>query len=188
MISDNRVFKCQFHQHSTSSFYARRSQKRKKDCQVKQFFVLSGSVCVKAAHRTLMKLTQCTYSTGKVPSFMQQFHKAGSLLRKREKQAGLSTTINKLLLHTFQSVGNFPPSRLSPSPSRHSTSWTCRRPSSSRRGSRSTRRPETFPKRPSRKGSSSNQTRLNQQGVNFTNKFLQQKARPFLHNRVCKMV
>ena len=28
----------QFHHHSTSSFYAHRSQKCKKDCQVKQFF------------------------------------------------------------------------------------------------------------------------------------------------------
>ena len=47
----------QFYQHSTCSFYARRSQKRKKDCQVKQFFVLLGSSSVKAACRMLVKLT-----------------------------------------------------------------------------------------------------------------------------------
>jgi len=31
---------CQFHQRSKSSFYERRSQKRKKDCQVKQLYCL----------------------------------------------------------------------------------------------------------------------------------------------------
>ena len=51
------AFRCQFHQRSTSSFYACRSQKRKKDCRVKQLFVLSGSASVKGAHRMLMKLT-----------------------------------------------------------------------------------------------------------------------------------
>ena len=35
----------------------RRSQKRRKDCQVKQFFALLGSARGKDAHRTLMKLT-----------------------------------------------------------------------------------------------------------------------------------
>ena len=34
----------QFHQRSTSSFYARRSQKRQKDSQVKLLFALSGSL------------------------------------------------------------------------------------------------------------------------------------------------
>ena len=33
----------------TRSFYARRSQKRKKDSQVKQLFALLGPACVKAA-------------------------------------------------------------------------------------------------------------------------------------------
>ena len=46
----------QFHQHSTSSFYARRSQKRNKDSQVKQLFVLLESSCIKDARRMLMKL------------------------------------------------------------------------------------------------------------------------------------
>ena len=41
--------KGQFHQHFMSSFYARKSQKCKKDSQLKQFFALSGSVGVKAA-------------------------------------------------------------------------------------------------------------------------------------------
>jgi len=43
--TDNR---CQFHQCSTSSFYAHRSRKRKKTVKLSVFF---------AAHRTLMKLT-----------------------------------------------------------------------------------------------------------------------------------
>jgi len=48
----------QFHQCSTSSFYVHRSPKRKKDSQVESLFLaLLGSVCVKSAHRMLMKLT-----------------------------------------------------------------------------------------------------------------------------------
>ena len=45
------VSRGQFHQHSTNSFYAQRSQKRITDCQVKQLFALLGSVCVKAASK-----------------------------------------------------------------------------------------------------------------------------------------
>ena len=37
----------QFHQHFTSSFYANRSQKCKKDSQVKRIFALSGYLHVK---------------------------------------------------------------------------------------------------------------------------------------------
>jgi len=47
----------QIHQHSTYSFYARRSQKRKKDCYVFNLFTLSGSTSIKAARKTLVKLT-----------------------------------------------------------------------------------------------------------------------------------
>ena len=47
----------QFHQRSTSSFYACRSQKRKKLLNLTVFFVLLGSMSTKAAHRTLVKLT-----------------------------------------------------------------------------------------------------------------------------------
>ena len=46
----------QFHHHSTSSFYTHRSQKHKKDCQVKQLDCAFGRE--KAACRTLVKLTQ----------------------------------------------------------------------------------------------------------------------------------
>ncbi len=50
--------RCQFHQHSTSSFYACRSQKRKKiPMTLLYFFTLLGSTSVKAAHKTLVKLT-----------------------------------------------------------------------------------------------------------------------------------
>jgi len=53
------VTRCQFHQRSMYSLYARRSQKRKKiltnDLTV--FFPLLGSTSVKAVRRTLMKLS-----------------------------------------------------------------------------------------------------------------------------------
>ena len=47
----------QFHQHSTSSFYACRSQKRKKLLNLTVFLVLLGSARIKAACRMLVKLT-----------------------------------------------------------------------------------------------------------------------------------
>jgi len=49
----------QFHQHSMSSFYTRRSRKRKKDWQLNLtvFFTHLGSAGVKAPRRMLMKLT-----------------------------------------------------------------------------------------------------------------------------------
>ncbi len=50
--------RCQFHQHSMSSFCACRSQKHKKDTDdLTILFTLSGSMSAKAVHRTLMKLT-----------------------------------------------------------------------------------------------------------------------------------
>ena len=42
-----------FHQHFTSIFYACRSQKCKKDSQLKQLFVLLGSASVKAARKLI---------------------------------------------------------------------------------------------------------------------------------------
>jgi len=48
---------CQFHQHSMYNFYACRSRKRKKDWQLDCLFTLLGSVRVKSAHGTLVKLT-----------------------------------------------------------------------------------------------------------------------------------
>ena len=45
------VTKGQFHQHFTSSFYTCRSEKRQKDSQLKQLFLLSGSAGVKAARK-----------------------------------------------------------------------------------------------------------------------------------------
>jgi len=52
----NIDYRCQFHQRSMNRFCVRRHQKCKKDLTV--FFALSVSVCAKAAHRTLMKLSQ----------------------------------------------------------------------------------------------------------------------------------
>jgi len=48
---------CQFHQYFTRSIYSRGSQKRKKiQLSHKDFFTLSGSMSVKAVHRTLIKI------------------------------------------------------------------------------------------------------------------------------------
>jgi len=47
----------QYHQHSTSSFYVRKSQKCKKTLKLWVFFMHSESAHKKAARRTLMKLT-----------------------------------------------------------------------------------------------------------------------------------
>ena len=41
----------QFHQHCTHSFYTQRSQKRKKDSQLKQLFAHSGSAGIKSARK-----------------------------------------------------------------------------------------------------------------------------------------
>jgi len=50
---------CPFHQRFTYSFYARRSQKRKKIQLSHQYlFMILGSLSVKAVRRTLMKLSQ----------------------------------------------------------------------------------------------------------------------------------
>ena len=49
-----------FHHHFTCSFYTSRSQKHKKDSQVKQLFVLSGSAGVKAARKHIDEIDpQC---------------------------------------------------------------------------------------------------------------------------------
>jgi hypothetical protein len=53
----------QFHQCSTSSFYASRSQKWKKTVKLSVFFSLLGSASAKAACRTLMKLTPGAHFT-----------------------------------------------------------------------------------------------------------------------------
>ena len=53
--------RCQFHQHSTSSFYLRRSQKCKKAAWLDCLFAFLGFSCVKAACRMLVKLTWCIF-------------------------------------------------------------------------------------------------------------------------------
>jgi len=50
-------YKDQFHQHSMSSFCVHISQKHKKADNLTAFFELSGFSSIKAAHRTLIKLT-----------------------------------------------------------------------------------------------------------------------------------
>ncbi len=54
-LKSYQEFRCQFHQHSTYSFCACRSRRRKKILMT-NFFTLSGSMSVKVVHRTLMKL------------------------------------------------------------------------------------------------------------------------------------
>jgi len=65
----------QFHQHSTYSFYARRSQKHKKIDNLTVFLTLLGSVSIKAVRRTLMKLSPCrkTLSEGSKRKFVRKF-------------------------------------------------------------------------------------------------------------------
>jgi len=55
---------CQFHQHSTSSLCARRSQKRKKDWQLDCLFCAFRIHACKGACRMLMKLTPGWYEWG----------------------------------------------------------------------------------------------------------------------------
>jgi len=50
------LIRCQFHQHFSRSFYARRSQKRKKYSQAVSIFGLLGSALVKTTQKTLVKL------------------------------------------------------------------------------------------------------------------------------------
>jgi len=58
LIEEYLFARCQFHQHSTCSFYAHRSQKHQKRLTTwLYFFALSGSVHAKAARRTLIKST-----------------------------------------------------------------------------------------------------------------------------------
>ena len=54
--------KCQCHQHFTCSFYLRRSQKRKNNSQLKQFFALLGSAGVKIARKHVDEIdpSRCT--------------------------------------------------------------------------------------------------------------------------------
>jgi len=49
-------FKGQFHQHSRAAFMYSEPKSAKKTVKLSIFFVLLGSLCVEAAHRTLMKL------------------------------------------------------------------------------------------------------------------------------------
>ena len=55
----------QFHQRFTCNFYLGRSQKRKKDSQLKQLFVLTGSVSVKATCKHVDEI----YPSLKLPNF-----------------------------------------------------------------------------------------------------------------------
>jgi len=68
----------QFHQRSTYSFYARSSQKRKKIDNFTVFFTLLSSARVKAAQKTLMKLSLCLcllLSISLFPYTISQRHK-----------------------------------------------------------------------------------------------------------------
>ena len=62
----------QFHQHFTSSFYARGSQKRKKDSQIKQLFALLGPVCLNAARKHVGEIDPRSQSSVWVPQQQQQ--------------------------------------------------------------------------------------------------------------------
>jgi len=81
---------CQFHQRSTYRFYACRSQKRQMTLLTSlSFFAHSGSTCLKAVRRTLMKLTAglkkvfCNKSCE--PKFRDPLNR--SILRTRSKES-----------------------------------------------------------------------------------------------------
>ena len=57
------MYRGQFHQHFRSSFYARRSQKRKKDSQLKLLFALLGSASVKAARKLVDEIDPWSQQT-----------------------------------------------------------------------------------------------------------------------------
>jgi len=86
----------QFHQCSTNSIYVRRSQRHKKLLDMTVFFALLVSAWVKAAHRTLMKLT---------PSFCQRFAKKHQRTERRNciswklKDLAAATKTEEVLLH-----------------------------------------------------------------------------------------
>ncbi len=55
--SDNYLYRCQYQQHFTNSFYTLRSQKcKKKHWRLECLFVLSESLCVKAVHKHVGKI------------------------------------------------------------------------------------------------------------------------------------
>ena len=64
----------QFHQCSTSSFYAQRSQKRKETVKLSSFIAFLGSVHIKAARRTLVKLTSDVSVKNVKANLIQEFH------------------------------------------------------------------------------------------------------------------
>jgi len=61
--NQNRSSWARFHQRSTYSFYARSSPKRKNSVKCQYLFTLLGPTSVKAACRTLMKLTPGTHGS-----------------------------------------------------------------------------------------------------------------------------
>jgi len=70
--------RAQFHQHSISSFYARRSQKCKTDTQV--VFAFSGSALAKAVRRKLMKLTPVLVWSQKLSNIWPGYYLDGRTL------------------------------------------------------------------------------------------------------------
>ena len=71
----------QFHQQFTSSFYACRSQKCKKDSQLKKLFALLGSACIKAALKHLDEIDPWM-----MPRERERERRGGSSLAKGQQQ------------------------------------------------------------------------------------------------------
>jgi hypothetical protein len=61
--------RCQFHQHFTSGLFSIRSQRRKITWWLDSPFALLGSACVKAAHKTFVKLTLVERTSPGIPCF-----------------------------------------------------------------------------------------------------------------------
>ena len=102
----------QFHQYSTSSFYARRSQKRKKDSQLKLLLALSGSLSVKAVSKHVDEIDPWSLVVRSIDRRLKRANHSQFLLNDAftnnwwEKLIswGESTPTFKILLRKFGSV------------------------------------------------------------------------------------
>ncbi len=106
--SSSRESRCQFHQRFTCCFYARRSQKRQMILLTWLSFAHSGSMCIKAVRRTLMKLSPGGLSVSLLENnlgcrFYQPSH-------SNAKNASFNNKVGKLSAKNFYNPLAFPKS------------------------------------------------------------------------------
>jgi len=103
-----RVGRAQFRQRSTYSFYARRSQKRKKDSQVVNLFTILGYMSAKAACKMLVKLTPGL----SLPYSLSPFHPLSVFLSSIYLRLSLTLFSQFVSLFLFFSISLFILTRL----------------------------------------------------------------------------